>query len=251
MKSQHAAEPAGEREEEAVLDVFCTAQDEALRVYLGGWAPSFLRACFGAEGEVFPAHLDFEDLEMYMSKRKAAYEKRVSHRGETVVTDELPQRRSRLRSRSLRPYDQRPTRAVRCRRFPGHAYLPLLSATSRTLPLEGKGHVTQSTRKRVRLASPCSGARREAEHALNPSGVWPATAAEDRLTPAAAHSAPVRLQSLAQLAPCSDVRTSVEAVLRPLYMRHAPCCDPCQCATEWSFGRPCLFLSLSRRLAQP
>ncbi len=82
MKSLRAPEAAGDRDEEAVLDVFCTPQGDALCVYLGGWAPPFLRSCFGAEGEVFPAELDFDDLDMYMKKRDAPYEKRVSHRGD-------------------------------------------------------------------------------------------------------------------------------------------------------------------------
>lgn len=71
------------------LNVFCTQEDDAWRVYVGpGWLPPFLRRCFDTDGEAFPVMLDFEDLDRYMRKRGAAYAKRVSNYGDVELTAE-------------------------------------------------------------------------------------------------------------------------------------------------------------------
>jgi hypothetical protein len=69
------------------LNVFCTEEDDAWRVYLGpGNVPEFLSRCFDSDGEAFPVVLDFEDLDRYMRKRDAAFEKRVSNYGDVELT---------------------------------------------------------------------------------------------------------------------------------------------------------------------
>ena len=61
------------------LDVFCARHHDAWRTYLRtGWQPRYLRQHFDAEGEAFPAHFDFDDLERHMLKHGATLRKEVS-----------------------------------------------------------------------------------------------------------------------------------------------------------------------------
>jgi hypothetical protein len=70
-----------------VLNIFCTPQDEAWRVYASPtWLPRYLARCFDQHGEAYPVYLDFEDLDRYMEKRGLAFEKRASARGDVELT---------------------------------------------------------------------------------------------------------------------------------------------------------------------
>lgn len=70
-----------------VLKLFCTEQEEALRVYVdAAWMPPFLRACFDKDGEAFPVLLDFEDLDRFMRKRGSEYQKNVAKLGDVELT---------------------------------------------------------------------------------------------------------------------------------------------------------------------
>jgi hypothetical protein len=61
------------------LDVFCSREGDAWRAFVRpGWQPRYLRQYLDDEGEAFPAHLDFEDLERHMRERQAVTEKEVS-----------------------------------------------------------------------------------------------------------------------------------------------------------------------------
>lgn len=65
------------------LDVFCSRQDDAWRAYVWpGWQPRYLRQHLDDEGESFPAHFDFDDLERQMRDQHAALEKQVSPTGD-------------------------------------------------------------------------------------------------------------------------------------------------------------------------
>lgn len=64
------------------LDVFCARHGEAWRTYVRpGWQPRYLRQHLDDEGEAFPAHFDFEDLDRHMREHQAALEKEGSVAG--------------------------------------------------------------------------------------------------------------------------------------------------------------------------
>jgi hypothetical protein len=70
-------------EQGIVLNLLCTQQDDAWRLYAGSdWMPQHLQRCFDEHGEAYPVFLDFEDLERYMQKRGLAFEKRETRRGD-------------------------------------------------------------------------------------------------------------------------------------------------------------------------
>ena len=72
----------GEVTAETRLDVFCARQHDAWRAYLRtGWQPRFLRQHFDADGEAFPAHFDFDDLDRHMLEHRASLRKEVSEAG--------------------------------------------------------------------------------------------------------------------------------------------------------------------------
>ena len=76
-----------QREEGFVLNFFCTPEREAWRMYVRPtWLPRYLHRSFDKHWEAYPVLLDFEDLDRYMQKRGAAYEKRVSALGDVEVT---------------------------------------------------------------------------------------------------------------------------------------------------------------------
>jgi hypothetical protein len=61
------------------LDVFCARQQDAWRIYVRrGWLPRYLRQHLDDEGEAFPAHLDFEDLDRHMLEHRAVFERQTS-----------------------------------------------------------------------------------------------------------------------------------------------------------------------------
>jgi hypothetical protein len=65
------------------LDVFCSRQDDAWRTYVWpGWAPRYLRQHLDDEGEAFPAHFDFDDLERHMREQHASLEKQETANGD-------------------------------------------------------------------------------------------------------------------------------------------------------------------------
>lgn len=79
MNSQQGADQAPK----TVLNVLCMREDGAWRVLLGDcWCPQFLRECFDEDGEAPLAVVDFDDLNSYMQKRRAPYEKRPSKLGD-------------------------------------------------------------------------------------------------------------------------------------------------------------------------
>lgn len=64
------------------LDVFCARQDDAWRTYVRpGFQPRYLRQHLDAEGQAFPAHFDFDDLERHMREHHATLEKHPSEVG--------------------------------------------------------------------------------------------------------------------------------------------------------------------------
>src|SRR5215207_8824496 len=70
-----------------VLNLLCTLQDDAWRLY--GWPaqmPQHLRRCFDEHGEAYPVLLDFEDLDRYMTKRGVEFEKRETRPGDVELT---------------------------------------------------------------------------------------------------------------------------------------------------------------------
>lgn len=72
---------------ELLVDVFCTPQNEAWRIYLNPRdLPPGLRQYFDADCEAYPVFLDFERLEHYMLKRNAPYERRPSQMGDMHIT---------------------------------------------------------------------------------------------------------------------------------------------------------------------
>lgn len=74
-------------EQGIVLNLLCTQQDDAWRLYAGSdWMPQHLQRCFDEHGEAYPVFLDFEDLERYMRKRGLAFEKRETKRGDVELT---------------------------------------------------------------------------------------------------------------------------------------------------------------------
>lgn len=65
------------------LDVFCSRQDDAWRAYVWpGWRPRYLDQHLDDEGEAFPAHFDFDDLERHMREQHAVLEKQASPNGD-------------------------------------------------------------------------------------------------------------------------------------------------------------------------
>ncbi|HKO48557.1 MAG TPA: hypothetical protein VJV79_12585 [Polyangiaceae bacterium] len=65
------------------LDVFCSRQEDAWRTYVWpGWRPRYLRQHLDEEGEAFPAHFDFDDLDRHMLEQHAVLEKQVSAIGD-------------------------------------------------------------------------------------------------------------------------------------------------------------------------
>jgi hypothetical protein len=57
------------------LDVFCSLQGDAYRAYFRpGWLPKYLRQHLDEDGEAYPAHLDFDDLERHMRECEASVE---------------------------------------------------------------------------------------------------------------------------------------------------------------------------------
>jgi len=61
------------------LDVFCSREGDAWRAFVRpGWQPRYLQQYLDEEGEAFPAHFDFEDLERHMREHHAVAEKEVS-----------------------------------------------------------------------------------------------------------------------------------------------------------------------------
>jgi len=81
-----ATEPAA-ADESVLLNLFCTREREAWRVYVRPtWLPRYLHRCFDRYGEAYPVPLDFEDLERHMQKRGVTYEKQESPRGDVELT---------------------------------------------------------------------------------------------------------------------------------------------------------------------
>jgi hypothetical protein len=69
------------------LDVFCARQDDAWRTYVrAGWQPRYLRQHLDDEGEAFPAHFDFEDLDRHMTEHRAEFTKELSAVGGVRLT---------------------------------------------------------------------------------------------------------------------------------------------------------------------
>lgn len=82
MNTPQDAEPS----REALLNVFCTPEAGAYRVYLWpGWAPRRLQVCFDARGMAFPAHLDFEELKRQMARHGYSYECKHSLQGDAEL----------------------------------------------------------------------------------------------------------------------------------------------------------------------
>jgi len=68
--------------DESRLDVFCAREAGAWRTYVRpGWQPRYLRQHLDGEGEAFPAHFDFEDLDRHMREHSAKFEKEASTAG--------------------------------------------------------------------------------------------------------------------------------------------------------------------------
>jgi hypothetical protein len=64
------------------LDVFCSREGDAWRVYVRpGWLPRYFQQHLDDEYEVYPVHLDFEDLERHMREHHAVTEKQISSVG--------------------------------------------------------------------------------------------------------------------------------------------------------------------------
>jgi hypothetical protein len=69
------------------IDVFCARQHDAWRIYVRpGWLPRYLRQHLDDEGEAFPAHLDFEDLDRHLLEQQAACERQTSAPGGVRLT---------------------------------------------------------------------------------------------------------------------------------------------------------------------
>jgi hypothetical protein len=74
-------------EESMVLNLLCTPEDEAWRLYAQPtWMPVYLRRCFDQHFEAFPVYLDFEDLERHMKKRSLEFEKKANSFGDVELT---------------------------------------------------------------------------------------------------------------------------------------------------------------------
>ena len=70
-----------------ILNVFCSPQGEAWRVYVDpAFVPRMLRACLDEHGEAYPVDFDLQDLERYMEQRGVELEKRLSTLGCVELT---------------------------------------------------------------------------------------------------------------------------------------------------------------------
>ena len=68
------------------LDVFCSRQDDAWRAYVWpGWQPRSLRQHLDDEGEAFPAHFDFDDLEDHMRDHGATLQRTECANGDVQL----------------------------------------------------------------------------------------------------------------------------------------------------------------------
>lgn len=73
-------------EEGIVLNLLCTPQDDAWRLYAGpDWMPQHLQRCFDEHGEAYPVFLDFDDLDRYMQKRGLEFVKRKTKGGDVEL----------------------------------------------------------------------------------------------------------------------------------------------------------------------
>lgn len=78
MADTHVAEP----QPPLSLNVFCSKLGDVWRVHTRPTRlPRYLHHFFDHNGEVYPALLDFDDLDRYMAANDAPYEKRVSKLG--------------------------------------------------------------------------------------------------------------------------------------------------------------------------
>lgn len=69
------------------LNLFCTREGDAFRVYLRpAWVPRYLQQCLDENGEAHPVQLDFDDLAQHMSSHGAAYEQRRARTGGVELT---------------------------------------------------------------------------------------------------------------------------------------------------------------------
>jgi hypothetical protein len=81
--TSNAAEQASASE----LNLFCTKEGDAFRVYLRpAWVPRYLRQCLDENGEAYPVQLDFDDLDEHMTRHGAGYEKRPTRLGGVELT---------------------------------------------------------------------------------------------------------------------------------------------------------------------
>lgn len=73
-------------EENLFLELLCTPEDEAWRLYATPTRmPVYLRRCFNEQYEAFPVYLDFEDLDRYMKKRGLDVEKHANDFGDVEL----------------------------------------------------------------------------------------------------------------------------------------------------------------------
>lgn len=71
----------------AVLNVFCSPEGDAWRIYVHPrWVPSHLRSCLDGHCEAYPVEFDLEDLDRYMGKSGAEYEKSMTKIGCVELT---------------------------------------------------------------------------------------------------------------------------------------------------------------------
>ena len=74
-----------------LINLFCTEDGEAWRIYLRPtWLPRYLAQHFDEFDEAYPVQLDFEELDRRMRKSGAEYEKRVSNHGDVELTASGP-----------------------------------------------------------------------------------------------------------------------------------------------------------------
>jgi hypothetical protein len=78
---------AAATQETILLNVFCAQEGEAWRVYvLPTRLPRYLHQFFDRHGEAYPALLDFDDLDRFMTANGVQYEKRVARTGGVELT---------------------------------------------------------------------------------------------------------------------------------------------------------------------
>jgi hypothetical protein len=69
-------------DEDVVLNLFCSREGEAWRLFFWPtWLPRYIHEFLDERGQVYPVELDFDDLESHMSASRAEYEKRTSKVG--------------------------------------------------------------------------------------------------------------------------------------------------------------------------